>query len=138
MAQFLHFSTTTQSFLLPLANVRKIISWTTPRMLPLVPDYIRGVIHYEGTIWVVVDLGVILGQAGEDNCGEMVLVKQDEYHLALKIHRTREIVSLEPAATEKTAHSSLPGRCVDFLAVVGGEMCHCLNLREFIQEFSVK
>jgi|GEM_PF-6063555 len=138
MEKHLQLITATQSFLLPLPAVHRIIARIPAKPLPLVPDYIRGVIHFEGQLWIVLDLDEILGEHGADGQGEMVLVKQEGFHLAFMVHRTVDIVTVDPDRREKRGVPGLPESCVDFVTVIGGTMYHCLNLSEFIKEFSVK
>ena len=138
MESYLLFSTGTHSFLIPIGSVRKIISWTTPKPLPFVPDYIQGIIHHEGTIWVVIDLDTILGQSREESHGELILVTHQDDHLAFKVRHTRDILQVDPAQREMRGLPNLPEACVDFATVREGDLCYCLNLGEFIREFRLK
>lgn len=138
MEKYLQLITSAQSFLFPLPMVHRIITRVPAKPLPLVPEYIRGVIHFEGQLWVVLDLDVILGEPGGTGQGELVLVKQDGFHLAFMVRRTVDIVGVSPEKREKRGIPGLPESCVAFVTVIGGTMYYCLDLAEFIKEFSVK
>lgn len=136
--QFLHFATRIQSFLVPLESVHRIISWIPPKVLPFVPDFIMGIIHFEGNLWVAIDLDVIMGHQDESRGGEYVLVRQGECRLALKVRHSRDIVRVPADHREKQGLATLPENCTEFVTVIRGEMAYCLNLAAFVQEFSIR
>jgi chemotaxis signal transduction protein len=138
MEKFLHFVTGAQSFLLPLPSLHRIITQQRPKIVPFTPDYVGGILHFEGNIWVVLDLDVILGQSSGETLPELILVRQGDYRLAFRARRTRDIVTVDPEHREKRAVPGLPDACVAFVAVVDREFTYCLNLEGFVREFSVR
>lgn len=136
--KYLHFLTGSQSFLMHLRHMHRIILNPTPKPLPFVPDYIRGVIHFEGNIWVVVDLDTALGYPADESPEALILVRHQEYHLALRSRRARDIVTVAPERREKRTLAGIPDSCSEFITVLEGSLTCCLKLEEFIREFGVR
>ncbi|MBP7865900.1 MAG: chemotaxis protein CheW [Acidobacteria bacterium] len=136
--RFLHFLTSSHSFLVPLPQLYRIISHTPPKPVPFSPDYIQGVIHFEGNLWVVVDLDAILGAPADDVLPELILARHDECHLAFRARRTRDIVTVPEDRREIRAVPGLPAPCVSFVTVLGGNLTYGLNLGEFVEALSAK
>lgn len=138
MEQFLHFSSEGQSFIVPLRSVYRVINWTPPKPLPFVPPYIMGILHFEGALWVGVDLDAILGRTPSDSGGELILVRQGEAHLAFRSRRTQDIVQIPPERRDKRSLPGIPDSCVAFITVIGPEMVCALDLASFVEEFQVR
>ena len=136
--RFLHFATNAQSFLIDLPLLYRIVLYSPPKPVPFVPDYIQGILHFEGNIWVVVDLDSILGVPPGETLPEYVLVKCGDYHLAFRVRRTRDIVSVPPDRRERQAVPGLPDSCVRFLTVLEGSLTYSLDMERFVEAFSVK
>ena len=53
-----------QTYALEARNVVEVLPLIPPRPVPLVPDYVLGVITYRGMLVPVIDLGLRLGHRG--------------------------------------------------------------------------
>ncbi|MEJ1354434.1 MAG: chemotaxis protein CheW [Candidatus Sedimenticola sp. (ex Thyasira tokunagai)] len=62
VAQYLTLTTGDEQFAIGISGVKEIIEVTTVTRVPMVPDFIRGVINLRGNVVPVVDLSVRLGR----------------------------------------------------------------------------
>lgn len=75
--KYLLFVSNNLLFGVPAAAVEEIITNHTITSLPLVPDYIRGIINLRGQIIPIVDICCFLGQDEERNSCIIILQTQD-------------------------------------------------------------
>jgi len=61
--QYLTFHSSGELFAMPIARVREIIEFGNLTPVPLMPDFIRGVINIRGAVVPVVDLSARFGRA---------------------------------------------------------------------------
>ncbi|BEV13814.1 chemotaxis protein CheW [Herbaspirillum sp. DW155] len=61
--QFLTFLVGSESFAMPIASIREIIKFGGLTEVPLMPDFLRGVINLRGSVVPVIDLSVRFGRA---------------------------------------------------------------------------
>lgn len=61
--QFLTFLVGSESFAMPIASIREIIEFGGLTEVPLMPDFLRGVINLRGSVVPVIDLSVRFGRA---------------------------------------------------------------------------
>ena len=84
--QFLTFLVGTESFAMPIASIREIIEFGGLTEVPLMPDFLRGVINLRGAIVPIIDLadrfGHGLSPLGARTCIVIVeILDEDETHL---------------------------------------------------------
>ena len=93
-AQFLTFMLADGVFAMDIATVREIIQHSQMTTVPLMPDFVRGVINLRGAVVPVIDLQARLGKApgtvGKKTCiiifdsrrdGERIVLEQAELRL---------------------------------------------------------
>ncbi|HZG22143.1 MAG TPA: chemotaxis protein CheW [Herbaspirillum sp.] len=61
--QFLTFLVGTECFAMPIVNIREIIEFGGLTEVPLMPEFLRGVINLRGSVVPVIDLSVRFGRA---------------------------------------------------------------------------
>ena len=71
--KYLLFTSDDHLFGITAANVIEIITNHTITKLPLVPDYVPGIINLRGQIIPIVDIRLLLGKAPQADCCIMIL-----------------------------------------------------------------
>lgn len=105
--QYLTFHSGTELFAMPIARVREIIEFSSLTPVPLMPDFIRGVINIRGAVVPVVDLSARFGrpasQAGRRSCViilEMPAADGDNTLLGVLVDAVSAVVNAGPEAIE--------------------------------------
>ncbi|MBP1314996.1 chemotaxis protein CheW [Herbaspirillum huttiense F1] len=87
--QFLTFLVGTESFAMPIASIREIIEFGGLTEVPLMPEFLRGVINLRGSVVPVIDLSVRFGRAptveAKRTCIIIMELVQDEQLLLLGV-----------------------------------------------------
>lgn len=87
--QFLTFVLADDVFAMPIENIREIIEFVGLTEVPLMPNFLRGVINLRGAVVPVIDLSVRFGRplsvVGKRTCIVIMEVMQDEKLLLLGV-----------------------------------------------------
>jgi len=87
--QFLTFLVGAESFAMPIGSIREIIEFGGLTEVPLMPDFLRGVINLRGSVVPVIDLSVRFGRAptveAKRTCIIIMELVQDEQMLLLGV-----------------------------------------------------
>lgn len=62
LRQYLTFHLADELFALPIEHIREIIEYSNITSIPLMPDFLRGVMNLRGAVVPVIDLGVRFGR----------------------------------------------------------------------------
>ncbi len=66
-----------QEFCVNIMSVREIRGWTTESVLPLAPEFVRGVINLRGSVVPIVDLATRLGlETPEPTARHVIIITQ--------------------------------------------------------------
>jgi len=68
------FRVGTQEYCVHITSVREIRGWTAETVLPMAPDYVRGVINLRGSVVPIVDLAARLGLPAVDPTARNVII----------------------------------------------------------------
>ncbi len=104
--QYLTFKVGTEVFAIPIENIREIIEFSGLTEIPMMPDFLRGVINLRGAVVPVVDLSARFGRAAtvvsRRTCIVILEVMQDEHMLALgvMVDAVNEVLTVEPHQME--------------------------------------
>lgn len=105
--QYLTFLSGAELFAMPIARVREIIEFGSLTPVPLMPDFIRGVINIRGAVVPVVDLSARFGrpasQAGRRSCViilEMPAADGENSLLGVLVDAVSAVVNAGPEAIE--------------------------------------
>ena len=104
--QFLSFALGSETFAIPIENIREIIEFSGLTEVPLMPDFLRGVINVRGAVVPVIDLASRFGRgatlATRRTCIVILEVEQDDQFLALgvMVDTVNEVLSVEPGQME--------------------------------------
>lgn len=64
--QYLTFMVAGETFAIGILAIKEIIEYTAPTVVPMMPDYLRGVINLRGLVVPVIDLAVRFGKAASE------------------------------------------------------------------------
>lgn len=104
--QFLTFDVARERFAIPIACIREIIEFNGATSVPMMPEFLRGVINLRGAVVPVVDLSARLGfgvaQAGRRSCVVIldVLQGEDMFCLGALVDAVNEVLSITPQSIE--------------------------------------
>ncbi|WP_348946048.1 chemotaxis protein CheW [Chitinibacter sp. FCG-7] len=104
--QFLTLTLGGEIFAIPIENIREIIEFSGLTEIPLMPDFLRGVINLRGSVVPVIDLAARFGrsntQISRRTCIVILEVSQEENVLALgvMVDAVNEVLSIEPSQIE--------------------------------------
>ncbi len=102
MRQYLTFDVARESFAIPIACIREIIEFSGATTVPMMPEFLFGVINLRGAVVPVVDLSARLGfgvaEVGRRSCVVILDVPQDEdmHCLGALVDAVNEVVSIAP------------------------------------------
>ncbi len=104
--QYLTFSLGDEVFALDIRCVREIIQHSAMTVVPLMPEFVRGVINLRGAVVPVIDLQSRLGRPradiGKKTCVIIFDVgpEGDKVELGLLVDAVSEVIDIAPAAIE--------------------------------------
>ena len=85
-----------QEFALDILQVERILRYERPSALPQAPDFLEGVVRYEGGVVPVVDLRKRLevdAQVREET--RLMIVRLDEQRVGMLVDEVREVMRLD-------------------------------------------
>ena len=100
-AQYLTFALGEEVFAMDIRTVREIIQYGPMTTVPLMPDFVRGVINLRGAVVPVIDLAVRFGRActtiGKRTCIVIVEVEQGDSMqlLGIIVDAVNEVLAVE-------------------------------------------
>lgn len=104
--QFLSFTLGTELFAMDIRTVREIIQHGAMTTVPLMPDFVRGVINLRGAVVPVIDLQARFGRGpasiGKKTCIVIFDAQRDgeRVELGLMVDAVSEVITLEPGQIE--------------------------------------
>jgi purine-binding chemotaxis protein CheW len=105
-AQFLTFTLGEEVFAMDIRTVREIIQHGSMTTVPLMPDFVRGVINLRGAVVPVIDLHARFGRAparvGKKTCIVIFDGQRgtERLELGLMVDAVSEVITLEPGQIE--------------------------------------
>ena len=82
-------------FGVPAEEVEEIITNHAVTWLPLVPDYVRGIINLRGQIIPIVDIRRLLNHPGQDDSNCMIILRTDGGQLGILVDQVQKMVDVE-------------------------------------------
>ena len=105
-AQYLTFTLGEGVFAMDIRTVREIIQYGPMTAVPLMPDFVRGVINLRGAVVPVIDLQARFGrpaaEVGKKTCIVIFdsLRQDDRVELGLLVDAVSEVIEISPAEIE--------------------------------------
>ena len=104
--QYLTFSLGDETFAMDIRAVREIIQHASLTVVPLMPDFVRGVINLRGAVVPVIDLQARFGRA-KANVGKKTCIvifdatgNGEKSELGLMVDAVSEVIDIAPASIE--------------------------------------
>lgn len=122
--QFLSFTLGSEAFAIDIVTVREIIQHGAMTPVPLMPDFVRGVINLRGAVVPVIDLQARFGRGlaspSKKTCIVIVDALRDgeRVELGLMVDAVSEVISLDPSHIEPAPQFGGATRR-DFIAGMG-------------------
>lgn len=138
--QYLTFSAKGEMFAIGILNVKEILEFGAITEIPMVPEFIRGVINLRGAVVPVVDLSARFGgkrtEIQRRTCIVIVEVDHDggSQDLGIVVDAVSEVLEIPPAEVEPPPSFGARVRA-DFIAGVGkvaGEFVIVLDIRRVL------
>jgi len=104
--QYLTFSLGDEVFAMDIRSVREIIQYGSMTIVPLMPEFVRGVINLRGAVVPVIDLqsrfGRPVAQMGKKTCVIIFDVgpEGDRVELGLLVDAVSEVIDIAPSSIE--------------------------------------
>lgn len=105
--QYLTFALGDEVFAMDIRSVREIIQYGSMTKVPLMPDFVRGVINLRGSVVPVIDLcsrfGRSRAQVGKKTCIIIfdVVVDEEKVELGLLVDSVSEVIEIALAHIEQ-------------------------------------
>lgn len=121
-----------------IMEVERILGYEPPRKLPDSPEFIEGVINYEGNILPIMDIAKIFGLVEEKskNDAKIIVAKQRENKIGIVVDVVSEVRDIE-AENIETAPDIVAGiskRYIKGLIKIDGRIIIFLNLGTILTE----
>ncbi|RTL46377.1 MAG: chemotaxis protein CheW [Burkholderiales bacterium] len=122
--QFLSFTLANEAYAIDIVTVREIIQPSAMTPVPLMPDFMRGVINLRGAVVPVIDLQARFGRGPASTSKKTCIVIVDtvregeRVELGLMVDAVSEVISLDPAQIEPAPQFGGATRR-DFIAGMG-------------------
>jgi purine-binding chemotaxis protein CheW len=104
--QYLTFTLGREVFALDILGIQEIIQFSDVSTVPMMPDYIRGIINLRGAVVPVIDLHVRFGRAGAEltkrTCIVIIeILHQDQaYELGIMVDAVSAVIEIAPHQIE--------------------------------------
>jgi len=122
--QFLSFTLANEAYAIDIVTVREIIQPSAMTPVPLMPDFVRGVINLRGAVVPVIDLQARFGRGPASTSKKTCIVIVDavrdgeRIELGLMVDAVSEVISLDPSQIEPAPQFGGATRR-DFIAGMG-------------------
>lgn len=141
LRQYLTFHLGEELFALPIEHIREIIEYSNITSIPLMPDFLRGVINLRGAVVPVLDLSVRFGRpstpVGKRTCVIMLEVNNPDSELQLlgilvdAVNAVMDI-DVEQIEPRPSFGASLRTDFIEGILKSDGEMVVILDVRQVV------
>lgn len=141
LRQYLTFHLGSELFALPIEHIREIIEFSNITTIPLMPDFMRGVINLRGSVVPVIDLSSRFGrdqtEVGRRTCVIILEVDNPEIELQMLgvlVDAVSEVMSidLEQIEARPTFGANLRTDFIEGILKVDGKMVIILDVRQVV------
>ncbi|MDR1930759.1 MAG: chemotaxis protein CheW [Treponema sp.] len=136
MEKFLIFTIQGRRYGLPSKLINEVAVVEKVFPLPLVPDYIKGIINRYSTPYALIDAGLLLLKTPSTEARKAVVLKETVEKLALLIDDVTDIADVEDEELLKVEQEAGDGGAPEFIESSfdwQGEAALCLNMGELIR-----
>ena len=138
--QFLTFTLGAEIFAIPIENIREIIEFSGLTEIPMMPNFLRGVINLRGAVVPVIDLASRFGRQHTNisrrTCIVILEVSQEDTVLALgvMVDAVNEVLTIEPSQIEPAPNFGARIRAdfIDGMISLGERFVIALNIQRVL------
>ncbi len=138
--QYLTFTLAGEAFAIPIEHVREIIEFTGLTTIPLMPEFLRGVINLRGAVVPVVDLQSRFerGNTGIHKRTCVVIVElahdQDAPSIGIMVDAVNEVLSVDAGQVEArpTFGTNIRADFIDGILNLDGRFVITLDVRQVL------
>lgn len=124
--QYLTFQLASEMFAIGILNIKEIIEYGQVTSVPMMPDFVRGVINLRGQVVPVIDLQARFGRTssvvGKRSCVVIIevpsAIEQEPQVIGVVVDAVSEVLSIPPSQIEKAPQFGARLR-PDFIAGMG-------------------
>ena len=105
-SQYLTFTLRGEMFAVGILNVKELIEYVSLTEIPMVPDFIRGIINLRGSVVPVIDLAARFGgrrtEVGKRTCIVIVEVQHDDarHDIGVMVDAVSEVIDIPGSEIE--------------------------------------
>jgi purine-binding chemotaxis protein CheW len=135
--EFIAFRVGGKEFCLDIMMVREIRGWTPATLLPMTPNYVRGVINLRGAVLPIVEFSARLGLPSTEPTERnvIIVVQSENRQVGLLVDAVSDILSVDDASIQPPPEvaSSTVKTFVRGLLSVDGRMISLISLENLLQ-----
>lgn len=123
-SQYLSFVLGGEVYGVSILVIKEILEYSEPTIVPMMPEFIKGVVNLRGSVVPVVDLSLRLGQQPAEltkrTCIVIIEVEHEEekMEVGVMVDAVNEVLDIEPTNIEETPNFGLNIR-TDFISGMG-------------------
>ncbi len=138
--QYLTFLLGGEMYAIGILNIKEIIEYGTLTTVPMMPEFIRGVINLRGAVVPIIDLAARFGRASTDvtrrSCNVIIEVEHDgqKHNIGIVVDSVSEVLEIPAAEIEPPPSFGARIRA-DFISgmgKVGGKFVIVLDLAKVL------
>jgi purine-binding chemotaxis protein CheW len=135
--EFIAFRVGGKEFCLDIMTVREIRGWTPATLLPMTPNYVRGVINLRGAVLPIIEFSARLGLPSSEPTERnvIIVVQTENRQVGLLVDAVSDILSVEDASIQPPPEvaSATVKTFVRGLFSIDGRMISLVSLENLLQ-----
>ncbi len=130
----LEFLLANEKYFMPSEFIKKVILINDLTPLPCTPDFVMGIINFQGNILSVIDLKKILGlpEYGITNLNRLIVVSNKDLEFGLLADEICGMISIDPGQLQKNLSASLES-VGEFILGLSPNGQIVLNMKAFLE-----
>ena len=136
--QVVVFKLMEHEFGIDIEKVREILNYEWVRPIPIVPNYIEGIINVRGTVYSIFNLRkrLNMSQSNQIEDSKFILLHIQEHRVGFLVDNVKEILTVDPESVEKSPQivDKNQTNCIDYIVKRDDTMVIVLNVNELISD----
>ena len=135
--QLVGFTVGDQEFTVPINVVQEVIRYVAPTQLPAAPYFMAGIVNLRGRVTPLVKLNSLIGAAGDETPGFIVVCRRKGLQLGLMIDKVKTMYRVPQADLDWGVEQHL-GSGVEFVAGLmkaeGGTLVGIISIDRIVEK----
>ncbi|KYH34784.1 chemotaxis protein CheW [Clostridium tepidiprofundi DSM 19306] len=136
--KILIFNIKNENYAASIMEIERILGYQEPTRVPDVPQFVEGVINYEGSILPVISIAKKFGlsNSGVDGESKIIVVKQHESKIGILVDSVSEVMDIDMSVIEEPPEiiSGISKRYLKGLVKCDEKIIILLNLSAILTE----